>query len=340
MLRRVVSTQHDAVTDREAASADLDLGGEVEVASGGEELTGVPVEEAGLGSGAGEQECVAGCVQPVAEGEGVEIGGAVGEHDSAVVSVGGERGGDVAVTQLVEGGLFPRLLLAAVDDELGDPVAEGVEGGPKASTGLNLGQLPVVANQHDLGAGDRGLVDDGRELADACGPGFVDDDHGRDGDRPAFGEVAGDRRRCDAGAGLEFAGGTCHRSETDDVPPDVLVHPAEGAEGVGLAGSGSADEHGDPVAGGGQRSDRIRLVVTQRGGGDRLVHNCGVNNADAGVDALVELSQQLALHLDQRAGGVPQRPIVGERPVRTVRWAAFRPVVVDRHDLGGGQGPG
>ena len=82
--------------------------------------------------------------------------------------------------------MFPRLLLAAVDDELGDPVAERVEGGPKALLRRHLGELAVIADEHDLGAGGRGLVDDGGKVAGACHAGFVDDDHGRGGDgRPS-----------------------------------------------------------------------------------------------------------------------------------------------------------
>ena len=50
----------------------------------------------------------------------VVVGG--GDGDAAVIEVGVDGGGDVAVAEFVERGVFPRLVLAAIDGELGDAV--------------------------------------------------------------------------------------------------------------------------------------------------------------------------------------------------------------------------
>ena len=57
---------------------------------------------------------------PVADGGGVDVLEAVVEDDAAVVGVGVEGGGDVAVAELVEGVDLPLFGLAAVDGQLGD----------------------------------------------------------------------------------------------------------------------------------------------------------------------------------------------------------------------------
>ena len=127
----------------------------------------------------------------------MEVVAGVGDDDAAVVAVGGEGGGDVAAAELVEGVLLPDVLLAAVDGQLDDAVAERVEGGPERAAGGDFGELVVVADEHDLGPDGGGLIDDGGEVAGAGHRGLVDDDHGGGGDRALFDAVAGDRRRRD-----------------------------------------------------------------------------------------------------------------------------------------------
>ena len=94
-----------------------------------------------FGAGAGEHHRVTGCAQPlpVRDGAVVELVGVVGEHDTAVLEVGGERCRDVAVAELVEGGLFPEVSLAAVDGQLDDPGIEGVERSPERAASTDFG---------------------------------------------------------------------------------------------------------------------------------------------------------------------------------------------------------
>ena len=116
----------------------------------------------------------------------MEVVGCVGDDDPAVVAVGGEGGRDVAAAQLVERVAFPRVLLAAVDGQFDDTVAERVERGPERAAGGDFGELVVVADEHDLGADCGGLVDDRGDVAGAGHRRFVDDDQRGGGDLALF----------------------------------------------------------------------------------------------------------------------------------------------------------
>jgi hypothetical protein len=141
VLAGVVPAEHHPVAGGVGAAADLELVCQVEVTGVGEELAGELVQQVCFGAGAGEHQRFAGCAQllPVCDGAGVELVGVVGEHDPAVLEVGGERSGDVAVAELIEGGLFPQVLLATVDGQLDDPGTEGVQRGTERATCADLG---------------------------------------------------------------------------------------------------------------------------------------------------------------------------------------------------------
>ena len=98
-----------------------------------------------------------------------------------MVLVGVERGGDVAVAQLVERGRAPTGGLAAVDGELGGSVAEGVDGGGEPAAGVDLGELVVVADEDHLRPRRPGGGDDPVQVDGAGHPGLVDDDDVRGG---------------------------------------------------------------------------------------------------------------------------------------------------------------
>ena len=156
----VVPAQHDLVAGGELPVAEVQLGGGVEFAGGGEQCSGLPVEEAGLAAGAGEEQGVGAGparVVPVGERDGVEVLGLVADDDSAVVSVGVEGGRDVPAAQLVERGTLPGVDLAPVHGQLDDTVAERVEGGAERATGGDFGELVVVADEDHLRAGVRRL---------------------------------------------------------------------------------------------------------------------------------------------------------------------------------------
>ena len=98
----------------------------------------------------------------------------VGDQNATVLDVAVNGGGDVAVAQLREGGLFPTLVLATVDGEFGDAASVGGGVGEPA-TGTDLGKLTMVTDQQHPSTASELLGDDGFEDADVGHPRFVDD---------------------------------------------------------------------------------------------------------------------------------------------------------------------
>jgi hypothetical protein len=109
---------------------------------------GEAVEGLGFAARAGQQDPVdPGTVRVGPRGDGllVDVGGAAGDDDVAVVVVGPEPGLGVAVTQFVEGGVFPLGVLATVDRQLGGVASEEADGGGEDAAGADFGELVVVA---------------------------------------------------------------------------------------------------------------------------------------------------------------------------------------------------
>ncbi len=102
---------------------------------------------------------------------------------------------------------LPRLDLAAIDREFAYVIAEGRDRVGESATGLDFGELVVVADQDHLGTRVPSGGDDVVEVDGATHPGFVDDDDGVAGEwmMATVMVEAGNRERRDAGAGLEFA---------------------------------------------------------------------------------------------------------------------------------------
>lgn len=95
--------------------------------------------------------------------------------DAAAGEVRLDRVGDRSVAQLGEGGLFPRLVLAAVDAQLGD--AAGVHGGGgEPAPGADFGQLMMITHEQHPAAGGDVSGDHGFQGADVSHPGLVDDE--------------------------------------------------------------------------------------------------------------------------------------------------------------------
>jgi hypothetical protein len=92
-----------------------------------------------------------------------------------VLLVGAQGLVEVAVAQVLDRLLLPGLLLAAVLSQLARPQAQAQPA--EAATGLDRGQLPVVAHQDDLGAGSLGVVEEASELAGADHAGLVHHQH-------------------------------------------------------------------------------------------------------------------------------------------------------------------
>jgi hypothetical protein len=141
VLARVVAAEYDVVTDGVVSSADLDLGGEVELAVCGEDVAGTSIEALCFGTSARKEQRGAGGAGgvPVGENESVEFLGGVGGDDPVVFEVGVECGLDVTGAELIERGTFPGVVLAAVDGEFDDSVSEDVEGGSERAAGGDFG---------------------------------------------------------------------------------------------------------------------------------------------------------------------------------------------------------
>src|SRR5215207_11781412 len=90
----------------------------------------------------------------------------VGKHDPSVVAVGGERGCDLPVAELIERCLFPWVLLAAVGGQFGGSGPEGVERGAEPASGGDFGQLMVITDQDRFGPDPGHLIEDSGEVAD------------------------------------------------------------------------------------------------------------------------------------------------------------------------------
>src|SRR5690606_37754123 len=93
-----------------------------------------------------------------------------------VCGVGVEGLVEVTGSKLSEGVAFPVLALSSVLGELdrSDAVSEPVED----ATGVDLGKLSWIADEHDLGSGAGGLVEEGGEGSGPGHTGLVDHQHG------------------------------------------------------------------------------------------------------------------------------------------------------------------
>ncbi len=144
---------------------------------------------------------------------------------------------DVDLAEGAERGSLVRVGLAAVLGQLdgGDAAGDSREG----AAGVDLGELTSVADQHELGPGLVGGVDEAGEVAGADHGGFVDDEHGslvEEG--PAGVEDAGEAVD---GLGLGMpapdwssAVARAESAATEDRVAVVVVGVAEAVEGGGL----------------------------------------------------------------------------------------------------------
>jgi len=144
-----------------------------------------------------------------------------------------------------------------------DAVTEHVERGSQAAAGAGFGKWVVVADEDQLGAGAGHVVHDtARSRAAAMRASSIHDHRGRV-DVTVLDEVASERRRADACAGLELAGGACRWRQADDGEPGVLAQRPDDAEGVGRARSRPSEEDRDPITRCGQGRHGGCVVVAQ-----------------------------------------------------------------------------
>ncbi len=211
VLASVVASQDDVLARCVRSSTDRNGSFEIELARVGEGPSGEEVELVGFGAGAGEHQrgAVGSERVPVGDRALAECETVVVEHDPTVRPVCGEGCDDIAVAELIERCLLPRGVLTPVDGELGDAVTKHVECGSEASAGGDFGELVVIADEDELGAGPCHLIHDTGEIAHRGHAGLIHDDHGASVDVAVLDEVAGQCGRVDPGAGFEFAGGAC-----------------------------------------------------------------------------------------------------------------------------------
>jgi hypothetical protein len=167
-----VAAAHHPIPDGQLALLDLEAVG-VEAAAGGQQLLAGAVEPVDLGPAAGQYDHVLRRVAlgvlpglpPVGEqGEGGGRFG-VGGHHPVMGPVGGDCLVDQPGADEFEGFAFPGVVLPPVLQKFGGAEAEAE--GAEAAAGVDGGQLPVVADQHHLGLGALGVVEEAGKLAGA-----------------------------------------------------------------------------------------------------------------------------------------------------------------------------
>ena len=174
--------------------------------------------------------------------------------DPFVGLIGGERDVGVASAEFGEGGTFPWFDLTTVLDELGcvEPGGEAGEG----AAGVDLRELVVVTDEHDLAAGMLGVVEELGELAGTDHGGFVDDHHRAAVELEVVGvvemaEEPVEGHRGDGGAMFEFCGGAGSQRAADHAIAGGFPRFACRAEHVGLAGPRGAFDDVDAGTGAG-----------------------------------------------------------------------------------------
>src|SRR5215218_198465 len=83
---------------------------------------------------------------------------------------------DQAGPDQLQGFAFPGLLLAPVLREFAGPQPHSESA--EAAASIDRGQLPVIADQHHLGLGLTGVLEQAAQLAAAQHAGLIDDQHG------------------------------------------------------------------------------------------------------------------------------------------------------------------
>ena len=177
-----VAAAHHPIPHRQLAVLDLEAV-VAEAAPGGQQLLAGHVEPIDLAPPIGQQGHVLARVvlgllpgrPPVLEqGQG---GGrlAVGGHHPVVGPVGGHGLLDQAGADQLQGLAFPGLVLAAVLGQLAG--AEAETEGAEAAAGVDRGQLPVIADQHHLGPGLLGVLEEAGQLAAAEHAGLIHHQH-------------------------------------------------------------------------------------------------------------------------------------------------------------------
>jgi hypothetical protein len=219
--------------------------------------------------------------------------------------------------------------LPPVLHELAGPEAEAE--GAEATASVDGRQLPVIADQDHLGPGAVSVLEQPGELAAADHAGLIDHQHGAcvqlllSSVEVAEESVAGGHVL--ESLPLQAHGGDPGRGRCQEPVAAQLPGMAGDAEGEGLAGPGSPDDEGDPLAALAEVADH-RLLIRSGGwmGGQGLAHclmggdrRLFPRSTSGALDQSLFDRQQLwggpAAFLQGPVGDHADRPL-GQEPVR------------------------
>jgi hypothetical protein len=327
---------HHPVPDRQLTVLDLHAVG-AEAALCGEEFLAGGVEPVDLGPPGGQHDHLLSRVTlgvlvggpPVLEqGQG---GGrlGVGSHHPIVGPIGSDGFIDQPVPDQLQGLPLPSLVLPSVLHQLTGPQAQSQ--GAEATASVDRRQLPVIADQHHLGPGLVGVIQQASELAAADHAGLIDHQY-----RPV---AEGLKAAVEVGqqpvAGghvleplaLQAHGGNAGRGGGQEPVAVELPGVAGDAQGEGLARPGPPHHHGNPLAALAQIPDHRPLIRT--GGRVRrqgVPHRLMGGHGGLFVHAVGGAGDQPLLHGQQLRGGpaaLLERPVgdhadrpLGQEPVR------------------------
>jgi hypothetical protein len=239
--------------------------------------------------------------------------GARGRDEPTVLVVGTDEALHLAAAQGAERVPVPAVALPADVVELNR--AQALRERTERPARLDLGELAVVADQHELGVRVARRVGQRREIARADHAGLVDDQHCARRELHAALEAApetSDRRRVDPRLVAQFAR-RARRQPTAEhraaAPPPRLDCRLQ-RERLARAGRGTHDL--DAIAAARQRRDERTLLVAQsQPCTDRCVDRIRLRDADRRAAPSVGSVEQLPLDPKQRTGRVPRLASLG-----------------------------
>ena len=183
---------------------------------------------------------------PVFDEPGSGLVGGGGGVDAAVLLVGGDRLSGSTVGDMVERAPFPRFRLALVVNQLDrEPAADQ---GAERAAGLDLGQLAVIADEHQLAVRAFDVLEQLGQLPGRDHAGLVDDEHAPLRERPAVVDIVHQRGRAgrlDPGACGQLAGGAAGHRDAQHGMAGLLPRLAGRGEREGLARPGFAGHDDD-----------------------------------------------------------------------------------------------
>jgi hypothetical protein len=187
-----------------------------------------------------------------------------------------------------------------------DRVAARDERAERAA-GLELGELAVIADQHQLAIGAFDVFEQPGELARGDHPRLVDDQHDAVRQRIAAAHEPGEQRRDagagDPGAGLELARGAPRDRHAEHRVAGGLPRLARHAQRKRLARAGLACHDADQLAIAAEPLDHPTLLVRERPARrDRGRDVVGLRDADGSAGAGHRVVDQTLLERDQLPG--------------------------------------